>query len=480
MSTSTDGPPISAAQLAALPPEFRALLQSVIDHYEQRIAAQEVRIQSLEAELASRKTPRNSSLPPSTQHPHAKPPPPPRPPSTRRRGGQPGHPKQERALLSPEDCDAVIPLKPTRCRQCGKRLSGTDPDPWRHQVWEVPQPQPIVTEYQRHRLTCACGCTTCAVLPAGVPEHTSGPRLVALAALLMAYFRQSKSRAAAALETLFGVPASPALMVKLQNQATAALTPCYDELKAALPRARVVACDETAMKEGSQKTWLWVATATLFTVFQIAKSRAADVVQGLLGPKFRGTVSTDRYAGYNADNRCRQICWAHLKRDFQARIDSGGSGKIGERLMEHLREVFRHWHDYRAGIISRRALKFRVHRHVLSQMWETLEDGMRSPHAPTRALCGDLFQRFDQLWRFLDHAGVEPTNNRAEQVLRHAVIWRKLSFGTHSAAGSRFVETLLSVIETARQQQRNLFDLLTAAIETHQHGDTPLSLLPGE
>src|SRR5271168_3940835 len=157
-------PPITAEQLAALPPEFRALLQAVIDHYEARIAVLEARIAELERQLP--KTPQNSSLPPSTQHPHAKPLLK-KPRSIRNRGGQPGHPKHERTLIPVEQCADLADHRPTRCRGCGAKLSGSDPQPLRHQVWELPQIKPLVSEHRLHRLTCAgCGVATCGELPA--------------------------------------------------------------------------------------------------------------------------------------------------------------------------------------------------------------------------------------------------------------------------------------------------------------------------
>lgn len=139
--------PITPEQLASLSPELRAIVRTLIDHYQARIAA-------LEAELASvRKTPRNSSLPPSSEHPHAKPPAK-RAASKKKRGGQPGHAKHERAFLPTEKCDEVVPLRPEACRGCGAPLQGDDPAPLRHQVWEVPPIRPHVTEYQRHQ-NCA-------------------------------------------------------------------------------------------------------------------------------------------------------------------------------------------------------------------------------------------------------------------------------------------------------------------------------------
>lgn len=461
-------------------PEAQSIIRLLLAEMAAREERLMARIAELEVQVAAlKRTPQNSSLPPSTQPPHDKPPPA-KTKSGRKRGGQPGHPKHERTLRPAAECDAVVPVKPRNCRGCGSILKGTDPDPRRHQVWEIPLPQPIVTEYQLHRLTCPCGCSTSAALPEGVPEHTSGPRLTAMAALLRALFRQSKSRAAHALTTCFGVPACPALMVKLQVHATEALAPCDEQLKSALPKTLAANCDETPTKQGPQKAWLWTAAAQLFTVFWISLTRAATAIEGVLGTDYRGVVSADRYGGYNRFQK-RQVCWAHLKRDFQALIDGGPDGAvIGQRLMAQLRQVFDHWHHDRGGKITRRSMAALIRFRVQNDVWETLEDGMRSPHARSAALCKNLFDRWDQLWMFLTHAGVEPTNNRAEQVLRHAVIWRKLSFGTQSAAGSRFVETLLTVIETCRQQQRDLLDLLTTALEAQNHHAPAPSLLPAQ
>jgi hypothetical protein len=147
-------------------------------------------------------------------------------------------------------------------------------------------------------------------------------------------------------------------------------------------------------------------------------------------------------------------------------LTQGGEGQVtGQELLNYLQQEFGHWHDYLAGKISRAALKRRVHRDVFSGMWKTVNDGREASHQPTRALCRDLHKRWQQLWRFLDYAGVEPTNNRAEEVLRPAVIWRKLSFRTQTAAGSRFVETMLSIIETCRPQGRKILDVITASVE---------------
>lgn len=466
-------PPITPEQLAALPLELRVLIGSLIEYYERQIT-------ELKAELAKAKqTPQNSSLPPSSQHPHAKPPRKPKPGKRKKRGGQPGHPKHERALIPAEQCAQVVPLKPVACRRCGEKLSGADPAPLRHQVWELPEIKPLVTEYQRHRLACSCcGETTCAALPVGVPASQAGPRLVALTALLMGCFRQSKRRVALFLEQVLGQPCSPGWVVKLQNQATAALRPAYDELARQLPEQKNLNIDETPHKEGPLKAWLWGFAAHCFTVFALRHSRAATVLGELLGAAFGGVTNCDRAKMYWCLGRL-QWCWAHLKRDFQALIDSDDKTvkRLGHDLMRSTRALFRHWARYRDGTLTRAQWQ-RLMKPIRQEIDGYLLRGAFSGHERLTGMCQQLVDHRDWLWTFLEVAGVEPTNNAGERALRHAVIWRKLSFGTQSAAGSRFVETLLTVVETCRQQKRNAFALITEAIQAHFAQQPTPSLIP--
>jgi len=449
-------PPITPEQLAALPPEVRAVVQAIIDHYERRIT-------ELAAEIVRlKKTPRNSSLPPSSEHPHAKPPPA-KPKSQRPRGGQPGHEKHERALIPTEQCQQVVPLKPKRCRRCRRKLCGHDPAPLRHQVWDLPPIEPQVSEYQLHRLTCSCGTITCAALPPGVPRGQAGPRLIALVALLMGCFRQSKRRVALFLEQVLNQPCSPGWVVKLQNQATAALRPCYEELAAQLPAQACLGIDETPTKQGPDKAWLWTTVAATFTVFTLRTTRAATVLTELLGTAYAGVVNCDRAKMYYSQERL-QWCWAHLKRDFQALIDSGDGVKkrLGHDLMRPTRKLFRLWARYRDGTLTRVGFQ-RLMKPIRQEINALL---LRGAFAGI-GMAEELSNHRDWLWTFVDVEGVEPTNNASERALRHAVIWRKLSFGTQSAAGSRFVETLLTVVETCRQQSRNVFAFVTNTVEAH-------------
>ncbi len=446
-----------------IPPEAQAVFVQMAE----TIARLERRIVELEAR--AQKTPRNSSLPPSTEHPHAKPP---RDPEQKRsgkkRGGQPGHPKHERPLLPSEQCQAVIALKPDTCRRCGETLSGSDPEPLRHQVWEIPEIKPLVTEYQLQRLTCpSCQESTCAQLPTGVPASHGGPRLVALVALLMGCFRQSKRRVALFLDSVLNQPCSPGWVVKLQQQATAALTPAYEELARQLPTEDVLAIDESPTKEGQLKAWLWTFVAAAYTVFALRTTRAATVLQELLTDAFDGVVHCDRAKMYWQKGRL-QWCWAHLKRDFQALIDHPDNQvkRLGYDLMRCTRTLFWHWLRCRDGTITRVGLQ-RLMQPIRQQVEGYLLRGFFSGNPEIDGMCRELYNHRQWLWTFLEVEGVEPTNNASERALRHAVIWRKLSFGTQSVHGSRFVATILTVVETCRQQSRSVFEYLTTAMQAH-------------
>ena len=464
-----DAPPsVSPGILAALPADVLALIQ----WQARQIAQLQREVAELKAQLTKNST--NSSVPPSAAHPHAKPTSA-KPKSKRRRGGQPGHDKHERALVALEDCQAVVACIPIECRRCGRALAGTDPEPLRHQVWELPDIQPVVTEYQRHRLVCACGASTCGELPPGVPSGQGGPRLVAFAGLLMACFRQSKRRAAQFLSTILNQPASAAWMVLLQDRCAEAVQPTYDELAAKLPGQAVLNIDESPTKEGPAKAWVWTVVAQTFTVFACRTSRGADVLEDLLGERYAGVIHCDRAKMYWRFGRL-QWCWAHLKRDFQSLIDDPchTRKRLGRDLMRPTKELFALWKRVRDGTISRPTFARRM-RPIRQQVEVLLLRGYFN--GLTRGSCKELWKHREYLWTFVEVEGVEPTNNAAERALRHAVIWRKLSFGTQSAAGSRFVERMLTVIETCRRAGRNAFAWLTAAVRARLCGQAVPPLL---
>jgi transposase len=144
--------------------------------------------------------------------------------------------------------------------------------------------------------------------------------------------------------------------------------------------------------------------------------------------------------------------------------------------MRPKRRLFRHWSRCRDGTITRRRLE-RLMRPIRWEIDGLLLRGVFSGNAKLIGMCEPLYDHRDRLWTLLDVAGVEPANNVSERALRPAVIWRKLSFGTQSARGSRFVATDLTVVETCHRQSRNSFEYLTAAVRAHFAGQVPPLLL---
>jgi len=455
----------------------------VVEGYEQRLAVLEAEggelkgtVRDLKAQLGQHA--QNSSRPPSADGPHVKRKPP-RGPSGRKRGGQPGHPVHQRALLPVEHVDAVVVCKPLHCRRCGRALQGSDAEPLRHQVIEVPPPAPQVTEYQLHRLACAgCGITTCGSLPPGVPAHSYGPRLASLVGLCGGAYRMSKRMVVNFCADVLGVPLALGEVCQVEQTVAAALDPAVQEARAYV-QTQDVNVDETPWREQQRRARLWVVVTQWISVFCIRTSRGAKVLRELLGEEYGGVLTSDRAKAYNGQPLPRrQVCWAHLRRDFQAMIDRGGAGApIGEILLEQAGVLFGWWHRVRDGAWSRAT--FREYAPWLRAVFRAeLERGAGCACPKTAATCQELLKVEPALWTFVRVPGLEPTNNAAERALRHAVQWRKTSYGTDRVAGSHFVENVLTVVASCRQQERNVLAYLTRCCQAWYADTAPPSLLP--
>jgi transposase len=467
-------PPIPADLWNQVPLAAQAAVLALVQQYEQRLQALQRKVDQLTERLNQNST--NSSRPPSSDLPHVKRRPP-KPSSGRKKGGQPGHARQQRPLVPAEQVKQTIPLMPSACRKCGQALHGEDPHPRRHQVAEIPPVEAEVTEYRLHRLTCLdCGTRTCASLPAGVPTGAFGPRLQALLALLAGSYRLGKRPIRQLAHDLFGLSISTGMVAKLERSTADALAQPMAELEEYV-RTQHANVDETSWREAMHKAWLWVVVTPLVTIFHIAATRCGKVAGELLGSAYRQVVTSDRWKAYNGFRR-RQFCWSHLRRDFQAMIDRQNSGTpIGKRLLELSDRMFAWWHRVRDGTLAHSSFQVYISG-LRAEVREALIQGAGCGCPKTAATCRNLSAHEARLWAFVWQEGVEPTNNAAERALRHAVLWRKGSGGTDSSRGSRFVERILSVRETCRQQGRGILGYLVECCHAHLHGEPSPSLLP--
>lgn len=466
--------PLSQEVWERTPAEAQAYIRAL----EARVTALEATVQRLLERLQQDSY--NSSRPPSSDPPQAMGKRARRGPRGRKPGGQPGHQGRSRALVPLEDVDAVLPVKPTHCARCRHPLHGEDGQPQRHQVAELPPVKPVVTEYQLHGLVCpACGATTRAALPVGVPPGGFGPRVQATVALCTGAYHLSKRTTQDVLHDLFGMAMSLGTITHLEQATVQALAAPVAAAQTYVRAQPIAHLDETGWREGRTRAWLWVAVTAWVTVFAVRLSRGAKVAQELLGARFCGILVTDRWSAYTwYPTRWRQVCWAHLLRDIEAMIDRGGcSQEIGEALREQARQMFHWWHQVRDGTLTH--ARFRVlMRPLRCRVARLLKTGQTCGVPKTEAVCREVCKLYDALWTFVRVEGVEPTNNTAERAIRPGVLWRKGSFGTQSAEGSRFVEAMMTVVATLKQQHRNVLAYMTDACQAVYTGEPAPSLLP--
>lgn len=414
---------------------------------------------------------RNSSQPPSSDPPrqrrkrkHE--------PSGRQIGGQPGHSGHHRPLGPESEVDQIIDLRPECCRQCGGLLLGDDPAPARRQVSEIPRCLPQITEYRRHALTCVtCGFLNRAEWPEEMPKGSFGPRAQALVAFLTGRIGASQRDVVEVLQTVYGLKISLGSIPAIQKQVSVALEQAVQAAQDYIQRQPVNYVDETTWPESGAQHWLWVNAAEKATIFKLLAGRGQSEARQVIGSDYAGIAASDRFGAYNwLGNHRRQVCWAHLKRDFQCFVERGGeSAKIGERLLGQVTEMFGLWHRLREGQVSRPEF-VKAMKPVQGRVGALLREGAASDHDKTQRTCRNLLALETALWSFVEVAGVEPTNNGAERPLRRAVLWRRKSLGTKSRSGSQFVERILSVVITLRQQRREVLDFLSAACAPTREG----------
>lgn len=438
---------------------------------QQQLAASQAENHKL-AESARRNA-TNSSIPPSTNPPDA-PKPTTKKPTGRKRGGQPGHAGHARLRLPPERVHHTIPFVPLFCEHCETALSETagpnDPEPTWHQYTELPKTPTVVTEYQGHARTCTgCGHVSRALIPEELRRHSIGPRLGATLSYLSGSPHVSKRGIEEVCETVFQVPISLGTIANLEQEMSAALQAAHTEAQKVVQQAPVKNVDETGWKQAGAKRWLWGAATATVVCFVIHTTRGLKGLHALLGGKLKGLFVSDRWSVYHClPVSRRQICWAHLKRDFQKLVDRGGpSQSIGQHGLDVVLLLFEAWHAYRRGELTRRQLQDKLTPTRLAlQGW--LEEGTRCAETKTAAFCQNLLNLEPALWTFLDRSGVEPTNNLIERLVRSAVLWRKIAFGCQSQNGCRFVERILTVVGTLRLQQRPVLDFLENSLRAHR------------
>jgi len=436
------------------------------------------RIAKLEERLGQSSS--NSNQPPSKDTPEQRRDREKSPPSGRKPGGQPGHKPQRREMLPPEKVSRIEDHHPHECEQCGSSLLLIDdPDPLRHQVVDVPEIRPDVTEHRLHAIDCEeCGHCTRASLPTGVPRSMFGPRLLALIALLTGACRVSRRQAVMFLGDVLGIQVSLGALSEAEQRVSDAVAPAVDEAMDFARAQPVKHVDATSWVTAGAYRSLWTISTALVTVFVIARDGTHHTVKRLLR-RARGILVSDRAKvfGFWAMNR-RQICWAHLTRKFAGFVERGGTGsQIARDLHGTAELMFHSWHRVGKGTMTRREFREWM-KPVRERVEWLLERGVDLGVRGFSGTCADILDHRDALWAFVDRSDVDPTNNLAERDLRPFVLWRGTSHGTQSERGERYAERIMTVTHTLRKQHRSVFQYLHHACANQLYDNHPESLLP--
>jgi transposase len=455
-----------------------AELEKVVAPLQEQVRLLQEEVRELRARLNL--SSKNSSKPPSSDPPWF--PRPPANPTGRKQGGQPGHPGAKRAEFRATEIDHHVAIEPERCEKCkGSLARARVGEPEVVQVVDLPPVAAEVTEYTLGTKCCpGCGHVTAAPLPTGV-EGAIGLRFQAVLAVLVGRFRLSRREVQEAALALFGPKARVSLgWISVLEQRTAqALLPAYVEIEAAVRASPVVNADETSWRERRKSAWLWHASTPGLSLYRIDPRRNREAFERLLGEDFKHLLVSDRWSVYRClSKRMRQICWAHLKRNFQELVDRGGASvEVGQEGLDILREVMLALEAHRENCTALATLS----RHLSPlrlRMFNMIQRGVENADVDARKLCRDLEVLFPCLWTFARVKGVPITNNLAERRLRPAVLWRKTSFGTHSSPGSRFAERMMTVVQTLRAQGRSILDFVAAALGAARGGRRLPSALP--
>jgi len=380
-------------------------------------------------------------------------------------GAKFGHKGHFRALMPSNEITKKISIMPNKCPRCGSGDLVSERKPCKHQVIDIPEIKPSVTEYRLERCRCLeCGKHVRADLPRGLSQSVLGANLTALIADLSCRYSLPIRKIQRLLHDLLGCSFSPATIIACQQRISASLSGVYEELKKDLQNEAVLNADETGWRTRGKRRWAWIATGKRTTVLMLRTRRNRECAEELLGKDSVQPVITDRYAAYDPKGP-HQLCLAHWKRDIEALKNLDQARGLYELLHIDLKEVFSIWRAYQDGYLDEKQFLGRTY-YRRKRMNDALKYWVREgPTDQIRMFCKKSLKKFEKYWTYIHFEEMEPTNNRAERELRPLVIRRKISFGTKSLSGEEFIERAYSVAQTLTKRGIKVWQYFRESIE---------------
>lgn len=421
---------------------------------------------------------KNSSKPPSTDQKGTNDVP------KKKGGAKPGHPGHFRPLFSTAQVDAFINLRAENCPSCGETVQPSGEPPSIHQQVEIAPKPYVVTQYSRESFYCPC-CRKygAAPLPSHVGPSAFGTRLSAFMGFLTGTCRLSRRIALSILKEGLDLRAAVGTQSNVENRISAALKSSYEEIeKQVRSSSETKHIDETGWKRWGKRAFVWIMSTASGAVYKIQEGRGAECRDVLLGTAATKRVAfvTDRFAIYRFQGP-HQFCLAHLKRDIKRFAERAGlDGEWGQVMLEYLKTIFELWRDYREKRRSRRSFRRKSRQCRDDFEYGLLVASTKGKHSPSlKRFSRALLRRAENLWVFATRDGVELTNNLAERDLRGIVITRRISYGSKSERGDRFIERINSVVTTLKRQGKSCLDHLAAALSAWKTGSSAPTIFSG-
>lgn len=433
--------------------------KQIIDLLLDTVEAQQEQLDALGDQRSNNS--RNSSKPPSSDPPEERKS---RPKKEnkhgRKQGGQPGHQGHHRELHAEGEVSHIHHWYPGQCL-CGGHVLPTGQAPHRHQMIDLPEITPLITEHRLHHgCCCECGTSQYARLPSTVAQTPFGPRLHAWVALLNARYRLSDRLIKDYLHEFCSLRLSLGSISHMQGRITPWLWPLAQEVRDYLRQLPWVHADETTHWHKREQRWMWVLAAPQAAYFQTHYSRGKLAAENLLGADFRVVLVSDRCGAYKVvPAERRQFCIPHVIRNFRKMAQRRGiDGHIGQKIVTSLQLLIRIDHRRQHGMEESR---FRRRcQHLREKLHRHLQQGAEVCREKSRNQCLLLLPDIGCLFTFVDYPGLPLTNNEAERAIRPYVIWRKTSFASQSARGDRFRAYILTVVETCKRQGLSALQIL--------------------
>jgi transposase len=438
-------------------------------------------IELLQAEVAELKrrlgqNSRNSSKPPSSDSPFAKPAPKSlRRSSDRKPGGQPGHPGSTLAQVA--DPDQRVRHEPGPCQGCGANLADApEVGVERRQVFDLPPMTVQVIEHQLVARRCGCGITTCGTAPEGVSAPVQyGPRITAI--ILYLYVGQflSKKRTAQALAELFGTPVSEGTVASMTTRAAERLGKFLVQVTDRIAEAEVAGFDETGLRVAGKLHWVHCARTGKYTLLTCHPKRGREGIgdAGVLG-RFHGVAVHDAWAPYDTYlDAEHQLCCAHALRELAGVADTAPpdvdwcwATQAADALV-CLQRLVAEAITAGASTLDADALDTQVRLYRSAAQIGLTQTGTRSDALMRKhnALARRLLDRQDDYLRFTRDWRIPPDNNGSERDIRMTKLRQKISGCLRTLTGAKHFCAIRSYLSTAAKHGKHFLDVLLMLAE---------------